>query len=29
MVSLNGSQATLRKVTELKSPEPVEKWLFH
>ena len=28
-VSLNGSHVTLPKVTELKSPEPVEKWLFH
>ena len=28
-VSLNGSHVTLPKVTELKSPEPVETWLFH
>ena len=28
-VSLNGSHVTLSKVTELKSPEPVETWLFH
>ena len=28
-VSLNGSHVTLPKGTELKSPEPVEKWMFH
>ena len=29
VVSLNGSHVTLTKVTQLKSPEPIEKWLFH
>ena len=28
-VSLNGSQVTMLKVTELKSPEPVEIGLVH
>ena len=28
-VSLNGSHVTLPKVTELKSPEPVQTCLFH
>ena len=28
-VSLKGSHVTVPKVTELKSPERVETWLFH